>query len=246
MSDVFDTNDQGGESEKKSALDALVGEGKKFATVEDLAAGKMEADQFIEQLKNENLTVREQITKLEESKDQTGKIEELLKAVREAKQDSEEGNQSVSEDDLSKKIKEIMQGVSAEATAKQNRELGNKLVLAKAEGNVEAAKALLADRAKELGMSKDSLRELSESSPSAFAKLMEIDPSTVSSGVSKLKNEQGGGEVTGQRMEIDGHHTKAYYDQLKKEIGPAKFWNDHRIQGKYTQDAMALGERFNQ
>jgi hypothetical protein len=45
-------------------------------------------------------------------------------------------------------------------------------------------------------------------------------------------------------MEIDGHKSKAYYAKLKAEIGPAKYWNDIKIQGQYAKDAMALRERF--
>jgi len=45
----------------KDYLAELVGEGKKFAEVSDLARGKAESDAFIEQLKQENATFRDKL-----------------------------------------------------------------------------------------------------------------------------------------------------------------------------------------
>ena len=51
------------EETQTSELADLVGEGKKFATVEDLAKGKQESDRFIEQLQGELSGLREDLGK---------------------------------------------------------------------------------------------------------------------------------------------------------------------------------------
>jgi hypothetical protein len=248
MTDVFETPTKGEETPVTQVSD-LVGEDKKFKTVEDLAKGKLEADSYIEQLKEENRIAREKLGELEGSKSKDETVSELLRAVREHQKDQQgdvKGDNQVNDEDLSERIKAIMQGETEAQTKAQNRSEANQSVLDKVGGSVEAAQAYLAERAKQLGMTVERLRELGEISPSAFAKLVDADSSTVSKGITGLTHQSSSNHQVGPQTEIDGHKTKAYYDALKKEIGPAKYWNDHKIQGQYAKDAMFLRERFNQ
>ncbi len=241
MTDVFDT-DQGGK-ESESLLDTLVGEGKKFATIEDLAKGKQEADAHIVQLENENKVTRDQMAALDADKDKQATIADLIATVKEAnKQEPSEDNQTTDED-LSKKIRAILTSDRDSETKDTNRAKANQAVLDKVKGDVEAAKSYVAEKAKEHGMSVPELQSLGETSPSAFHKLMETSPSTGTSSVSALS-----GTVPGKQGDnvIDGHFTKAYYDNLKKEMGGSEYWSSSKIQGQYTKDALALGDRFNQ
>jgi len=242
--DVFNTDDQGDNNE--NPLADLVGEDKKFKTVEDLAKGKLEADTFIEQLKTEGEVMRTKLAELEGKGSKEDTVAELLKAVREhQKTEGGDDDNQVSDADLSKRIKEIMRGETEAETAAKNRSIANQTVLDKVNGDVEAAKVYLAERAKQLHMSVKELRELGEKSPEAFTKLIDGDTSTVSKGITEL---EGHADNSGSDpvKEIDGHKTKAWYDAYKKEVGPAKYWNDVKIQGQYAKDAMALKERFNQ
>lgn len=242
--DIFSkTGDAGTE---QSQLANLVGEDKKFKTNEDLAKGKIESDAFIEQLKEEVKIARANTAELEQKGSQQDQITELLKTVREHQKQGDEGDDNqVTDEDLSKRIKDIMQGETEAATASQNRAAANKAVLDMLKGDVEAAKVYVAGKAKALGITPEGLATLSESSPSAFIKLMEVDPSTVSQGITPLPNVDTGGGDLGPAKEVEGHKTKAYYDALKAEIGPGKYWNDPKIQGQYAKDAMFLKERFN-
>jgi len=251
VADVFETADQGGETEgstEDNPLETLVGEGKKFKTVEELARGKLEADRFIEKLKEENHMALEELQKLQGNKDDSAKVADLIAAVKEAaaQQQDSDGNNQMSEDALSEKIREIMQGESAKETAKRNRERGNELVLSKVGGDVEAAKIFVAERARELGLTPAKLAELSEISPDAFAKLIDAKSSTSSSGTVKLQGSNPRAMDAHVNTEtIDGHHTKAYYDRLRQEMGTMKYLQDRKLQKRYLDDAMALGERFN-
>jgi hypothetical protein len=82
MTDVFESPTKGEETPVTQVSD-LVGEDKKFKTVEDLAKGKLEADSYIEQLKEENRIAREKLGELEGSKSKDETVSELLRAVRE-------------------------------------------------------------------------------------------------------------------------------------------------------------------
>lgn len=234
---------------QRSTLAELVGEGKKFATIEDLAKGKLESDQFIEQLQNENKLVREQMAELEAKKVKEHTVADLVDAVKQAnKQATEEGNQPISEDRLSTMVREIMEGELEAQTRAENRSRANKAVLDKVNGDVEAARSYVAERAKELGMSVENLEVLSESSPSAFLKLIGQEPHTGSQSTAGIHNTANTARLEGTAKQdvIDGHHTKHYYDKLKAELGPAKYWNDTKIQAQYLKDATALADRFNQ
>jgi len=140
-----------------------------------------------------------------------------------------------------------MQGVSDTETRGQNRAKGNALVLKQVKGDVEAAKTFIAGRAKALGMTTDELAVLSELHPEAFAKLVANNPSTDPKGITSL-NDLNPEIIANATREttIDGVHTKAYYDALKKEMGAGAYWKDSKVQGQYYKDAMKLGDRFNQ
>jgi len=246
MTDVF-SQDQG--EAGPSPLSELVGEDKKFKTVEDLAKGKQESDAFIVKLQEENKQALDELAK-QQGKQEDGKtVSELIAALKESKtKDAEGGEPTLTKDDLEKLVRDITAGDSAAATAKANREQGNKLVLEKVGGDSDAAKTYLADRAAVLNMTVDQLRGLSESSPAAFAELVGIGRTTIpQKGIGDIKSGGDGDFLpTNTVMEVEGHKTKAHYDKLKKELGIAKYLGNHKIQNAYLKDAMALGEeKFN-
>jgi hypothetical protein len=231
----------------KTILETLVGEGNKFADAEALAKGKQEADSFIEQLQGELKGVREDLAAAEGKEGDSKTVADLIKAVQDSQQQVTGDTNQLSEENLSQTIKDIMEGVSDASTRAQNRETGNTLVLGKVNGDIEAAKTFVAERAKQLGMTTDALAALSEVSPGAFAKLIDIDPSTSTQSITALDglNTVTIDSATAPTV-IDGHKTKAYYDARKKEMGAGDYWKDRRLQDEYYKDATALGSRFNQ
>lgn len=244
MADIFETKTDG-ENTEQSILDELVGEGKKFKTVEDLAKGKLESDAFIEQLEGENKTVREKLAELEGASGESATVADLIKAVRDADAKSGETSEvtNLTDEELAEKVRSIMHGESEAQTRARNREQANQSVLEKVGGDEVAAKTYLEERARQLGLTVAALGELGERSPTAFAELMNSKLPVNAPSVSSIRGQNTQTEARNAEV-IDGHHTKAYYDRLKKEIGPAKFWNDPKIQGAYYKDALALGDRF--
>lgn len=249
MSDDVFAQTEGRKADDKDPLAELVGEGKKFATVHELARGKEEADKFIEQLKEELKMTREQMVQLEEKASKRDTVNDLVEAVKRANAHEEDSgrNQSITEDKLQEMVTSILDGRHEKQTRLANYQQANQAVLDKFNGDVEAARAYTAERAKQLGITTEKLKALGEESPSAFKQLMEVSHRTGSQSVAGIDGAKKDGPSHSYRQEVvDGHHTKAYYDKLKAELGPAKYWNDTKIQGQYVVDAVALGDRFNQ
>ena len=245
MSDDVFAADQG----SVSALDALVGEGKKFADAEALAKGKAQADEHISTVEQENATLKEQLEAATLAAGKTAPVEELLAAIKEANttQQSSEGGQTMSADELQDVIKSVLQNEKSADTKAANRAKGNALVLKAVDGDVEAARALVAERATALGMSPAAMAELSENSPDAFAALIDPKTSTQSSGspTSLPHINVLGLDQDTRPLEVEGFKTKAWFDAKRKEVGHVKYINDPSIQGELTRSMNGLGERFN-
>ena len=246
MSDAFSTGTKTGET---SPLTELVGEGKKFATNEDLAKGKQEADLFIEKLQDENKQALAALVEAQEKGKDSATVSELLAAVKEAQSKSaDESTPQLDESALVDLVKKTLQGENAADKAARNRKEANSLVLQKVNGDAEAAKAYVAERAKSLGLSPERLGELSEESPSAFAALVGLTPQAVpSKGIGDLKADTNPQALKPDSIAmIDGHHTQAHYTALRKEMGVAKFLGQKSIQIQMLKDAQALGmDKFN-
>lgn len=238
------------EGDSASALEELVGEGKKFVDYEALAKGKLEADNFIETLKREKQLVEEELARFKGTDSAKATVADLLKELQKANQTPTEegGDHPMSDEDFQEKVKAILRGEKESDNRKSNRELAHQLVLDKVGGDREVADAYVAERARQLGITKKQLGELSEESPQAFAKLMELDSTKTSKPTTSLPGVRTGTlENKSQRvLEIDGHKTKAHYDKLRKDMGVREWVNDSNLQTQMAKDMRALGERFNQ
>lgn len=242
MTDVFTTSEG-----TESALDALVGEGKKFATVEDLAQGKLASDAHITTLESEAVTSKEALDAKTKEEQEALTVKDIVAALKDTNTDtsSEEGTQ-MSDEDLVNKIKSVIDGDRVDSTREANRATGNKLVLDKANGDVEVAKALVAERASKLGMSTDTLAALSEQSPQAFAKLMEIDNTTTQPTIQGLDSVNLLSSNNEPPTEIDGFKTKAFFEAKRKEMGNLKYLHDKALQAEMQKSSQALGSRYYQ
>lgn len=241
--DIF-TQDPG--KPTTTALETLVGDGKKFVDAEALATGKVEADTFIEQLKDEKKQLSDALEAEQKKTGQTATIADLIKEVRgQTAPKDETNNQGLSEEDFQERVRTIVQGDSDASTRAENRKQGNTLVLDKMKGSVDAAKTYIAERAAELGTTPDKLAELSETSPKAFAKLMDVTPSAApNTSTTGLPGNTDNFNNNAAALEIEGTHTKAYFDARKKEMGVVKYVNNTALQLEYMRSAVKLGERF--
>jgi hypothetical protein len=108
-----------------ASVDQLVGEGKKFKTVDDLAKGKLESDAYIEQLKGELSGLRQDLTarvKLEEVLDRlTSRSSEENDEGDNRSLDNSSSQPAISESELNRLIDHKITQKERERTVSQNR-----------------------------------------------------------------------------------------------------------------------------
>lgn len=217
-------------------LEALVGEGKKFRTVEDLAKGKAESDRYIAQLTSQ----------LDEARTEVQKriaLEELKTAILERDNNNQQQTPP-GQPDTSKtvvdadSIEELVNKKLTEAEANKIRAT-NEQTVADTLTNVwgDNAKAELVKAGAAIGMSLKELQDLGQRNPQALFKLIGVGNQPVANGgVVPRSSERVGND------NLNGERTKAYYDKLKAS-DPKAYW-DKKTQVQMNKDAMRLKERF--
>jgi hypothetical protein len=241
--DVFsDPNPDGTEGSPEpqatqDILEKLVGEGKKFATVQDLAKGKVEADNFIEQLKTEQKELRDLLRDLENKVTKSKTVEEVL---NEASGRESEGNQSppISTEDIVKLVDERLTNRNKAQEADTNRVRANAALLKHFNNDSAKARDYVKSEAARLGMDTDTLKEISEKSPDAFLRLVGINNQARRDAPPNLN--------TAVNSDADGLDSTvrdaAYYSALRKKLGH-KFYEPD-IQQQRMRDVQSLGNRF--
>lgn len=152
-----------------SAIDSLVGEGKKYKTVEELAVAYANADGHIVTLTTELADVR---------KDLDGRLNatEILKELKEIQLKPNQDQTVVTPPTLdagqvAELVKSTMTDLDVEGKKTQNRLVVSDR-LAREWGGAEASKVMLAQKAAELGVTVGFLGGVVESSPNAFYQLV--------------------------------------------------------------------------
>ncbi len=151
-----------------SATDQLVGEGKKFATVEDMAAGKLHSDGHIETLTAENASLRADL-------EGRANAQEILTQLKEVNLKPEvpvaPTPAALDEGKITDLVKSTVTELDVEGRKTVNR-LAVSERLAKEWGGLEASKTVLAQKAAELGVTVAFLSGVVETSPNAFYQLV--------------------------------------------------------------------------
>lgn len=242
MTDVFTdpksdgTGEQPKPKEQGDILSELVGEGKKFATVEDLAKGKLAADSFIEELKGEQKEMRDTLRELEDRLNKVGTVKDALSEAS----GGQAGNQSqqVPTEELLKLVDERLNARTQAQTARANQEVANAELLKHFKGDEAKAREHLREEAGRLGLSTDALRQMAQEAPKAFLRLVGVTQSESPKGTTfKSQDNPDSANVTA------GLRNKSYYDNLRKQLGH-KFY-EPSIQQQRMRDRLELGERFN-
>lgn len=214
-------------------LEALVGDGKKFRTVEDLAKGKAESDRYIATL----------TAQLDEARTEVQKriaLEDLKTAILERDNNN---NQTLPTPVVQGTVVDadsIEELISKHLTAAEANKIktANEQIVADTLTNTFGAnaRAELIRTSKEVGLSIKELEDLGQRNPNALFKLVGI-------GNQPIPN---GGNVPRSSERIDstsnGERNKGYYDKLKVS-DPRAYW-DKKTQIQMNKDAMRLKERF--
>lgn len=226
-----------------SALEELVGPGKKFQTVDDLAKGKKDSDAFINTLTNENKELRGLVTDLDK---RLRKAESGLSILDRLNTPSNpQGNPleppvvnepepkvvGLSEEDVVRVVEQVKQNDvatrnKAEVDATLARLLGNE------------AKGFIIQKANELGMDSRELAGLALKSPKAFYNMLGINPNA-KTGNTMYVNSNGASAPSNEPV-----RNNAFYESLKKKMGTKAFILDKNLQNQRHRDMETLGDAW--
>jgi hypothetical protein len=155
-------------------VEALVGEGKKFKTVEDLAKGKIASDEHIANLERELAGLREAAAPKFDAEKQ---LETLRAEIQALRADPSKGRSqevtppAVMEDRIAAIVQASLTRAEQNRTVTQNVMAANDAIVT-AYGSLEAAAAAVNAKAAELNMSLEDLKGIAAKSPTAFQRII--------------------------------------------------------------------------
>jgi len=229
--------------EATNPLDQLVGEGKRYADSEALAKGRIEADRYIKQLESENKEMRDTITEAEQKVQRAATVDELLAEVRK-NAGSTEGESPVSEADIQTIVGNVLSKEKQAEQAKRNRAAVN-AAITEAYPDPAKAEAFVLAKTQQLGLGKEEIARLSDTTPAAFLAMLGLLPDKSKEASPSFYDKSKVNTVT-MNQNSDGVRNMSYYNRLRKEMGMAKFFNDKNLQAQKFKDAQELGEAFYQ
>lgn len=247
MTDVIDVlNTQ--QPVDSDPLAALVGEGKKYRDVNELAKGRLEADRFIEQLKFEKQEVLKELAAAEAKATTQRTLQEVIDALNQSKGGEPPVNQTqVTPEDITRLVKQQVQEVEQvrEQTnsRRSNRAKVNEAVLSRFDNDATSAAKYIGDRAKALGLSTEQVAELSETSPTAFIAMLGLNTPNSTPNTSAISRSN---VNTAASAPVNSNERKlSYYQKVRKEMGAAKFFKNYQLQEQYRADMKRYGAAFN-
>ena len=226
-----------------SVLGDLVGEGRKFNDVEALAKGKVEADRFIEQMKQENSALKADLEKQSYKLGVTNKMEEMASASPTELLDPNNNNGGTSNTANTQPMSSEANIESLVEQTLKKRELENaaKSNIAVVEAELEKAygteaSSAVQQKASELGLPLSELQSMAAKSPSAFMQLMGQSAPQSSPMV------QGSIRTEGSTMQASSEKDFGYYQKLRREN--SSLYYKPSTQRAMMADADRLGDKF--
>lgn len=209
--DVFNQNTDNSQTTTTTSTSTeftsdLVGEGKKFKTVQDLEKGKVESDTFITQLQGELSQLREDLS-------QRASVQEAIEQLKNTSQSTEDyTSTAVDADQLAKLVAQEVNRLDGSKSKQANtQEANDKLV----EVYGDKAREHLDVKAMELGVSVEFLKSTAEASPKAFFNLLGMTENTqVPTGTTVA------GSINPQSLVssgASGGKDWAYYETMRRE-----------------------------
>lgn len=234
----------------ENAYESLVGEGKKFKDNELLARGKLEADRFIERLKQEKAELLKDLNariSLEDfvktMKDQTRSNQSLDTSTNDPGNTNNQhhnGEVPKQQEDVLKQVQNLI-NTTLETHSRQSQQAQNEAAVVSKLQEVwgKGYSNKIAAKAEELGLGKDFLRDLARSNPNAFLKIVGADqvdtsnPNAHSPPTSRLN-------ANSLNQNTSKNHQ--YYEKLRKE-NPRHYWTPS-VQAEIHKQVAALGPKF--
>lgn len=248
MTDVFNsattettTTAQTTTETTSSFIEQLVGEGKKFKSVEELARGKIEADRHIAEITQTMAQMREDLAKQDYAKTLLESLQNKGAGSGTATEETTQTRNSATENttqnreiDIETLVEQAITKKEQARTFEQNLTTANQAMIAQfgdKAGEVVKARSL------ELGISVERLKEIAAESPTAFLQLVTgsakktADKVTMPSSV----RQDSLASTTSDR-------TFEYYQKLRKDN--KSMYYSPKVQRMLMEDRMRLGEKF--
>lgn len=244
--DVAQTTDEATETQTEGSFLAKLVEakGENWRDPEVLAKGKLESDNYIKELERQIAELKEDVTKEDYA-------EKILQTIREkaaasntafdslpnkdnvGTQETGTPQPNLSEEDLKSLVEKTLQERESKATVEQNlatvdAELSEKF-------GTEAA-TVVKNKAKELGMSLERLKEIAEESPTAFFALLGEQRKAFNPVVN------GTVKTEGTNFTQNAERDWAYYQKLRKEN--KSLYYSPKTQQQLMADRLRLGDKF--
>lgn len=233
--DVFTSNDA-----DQVKLEDLVGEGKKYKDVNELAKAKAHADSFIEQLKREKeeavselatrAAVEEAIKKLQGTNANGGTSTPTGTTTSQTQ--TTEHKATLTLEDVDK----LLEDRQRKQRADSNLAVANEAIV-KYAGTAEKGREFLATKAKELGIPADKLAEIGKDSPAALLRILGVEAGKTTPITTDVRKTAVLQTSADKPFDLEAPMTKADYDKLRRE-DPTTYFSP-KIQNKLMKDRMA-------
>jgi hypothetical protein len=239
MNSLMETEDLQTIDQTKDWLSELVGENKKFRSVNDLAKGKAEADRYVEMIIKQKDELASDYLKLKADYDARAKLEELLdQRTRQSQEEyTPSSNQPPKEVDfdslIEKKISERERLRQREENVKQTKQM-----LKEKLGSNYSSK--LQEKLNELDLTEEEAFAMAQRSPKAFVRTLGLDSQPSSNNMFQTPPTS---QVRASEFRPKTEQrTWSWYQDLKAKNPRA--WLDPKIQTQMYHDAQALGSAF--
>lgn len=207
------------ESTAQVSIDQLVGEGKKYATVDELAKAYLNAEQFIGRLKDEKSGVLTDLERLQLELEATKRTER-----EPAVQQPEHKPAAVEPEkiDLDARIREALEAADQQKTVTRNvQEVTQKLL--DTFGDDVKANEFVKAKARDLGVSVEFLQDAAAKSPKGFYSLVGLDSAPRQQASAAHSDVNAAALARHNANDVNTPGTKAYFDKIRKE-DPKRYW----------------------
>ena len=228
---------------QESYLQKLVEtKGENWKDPEVLAKGKLEADGYIKNLEDQLGQMREDLKKqeyqaqiLDQLQNKATESTAVKPEVSNNNGSTTEGNTNptLSEEDLKSLVEQTLNPREIDSTVSNNLKLVDE-ELEKSYGT--EAQAKIQEKAQELGMSMERIKEIAAESPNAFFALIGEPKKTFSPMV------QGSVRTEGVNMQASAERDWSYYQKLRREN--RNLYYTPKIQQQLMEDKSRLGSKF--
>jgi hypothetical protein len=228
---------------QESYLQKLVEtKGENWKDPEVLAKGKLEADGYIKNLEDQLSQMREDLKKqeyqaqiLDQLQNKATESTAVKPEVSNNNGSTTEGNTNptLSEEDLKSLVEQTLNQREIDSTVSNNLKLVDE-ELEKSYGT--EAQAKIQEKAQELGMSMERIKEIAAESPNAFFALIGEPKKTFSPMV------QGSVRTEGVNMQASAERDWSYYQKLRREN--RNLYYTPKIQQQLMEDKSRLGSKF--